>query len=208
MTWGRRIVLTVGPGRQRRAVRTDRERKATVADGKNGGSNREPEQSVQEQMASERHHVGIALGRGPVPRLLEKGREAERIEEGGAPAQPANLRGFRCIALRENDEDATRWQFRKGKPDEVVIWIDPTLASNDGEVVRQWAIAGAGIIARSEWSIADDLRAGRLVELLPDFAMPSADIVALLPARRGRSARTAQFVEFLQRALQPVPWRS
>ncbi|MBK3397518.1 MULTISPECIES: LysR family transcriptional regulator [Methylobacterium] len=124
-----------------------------------------------------------------------------------APVIPDDLRGHACIALRENDEDVTLWRFvRDGR--EARVRIEPRLASNDGEVVRGWALAGRGVILRSEWDVADDLRAGRLVRLLPDFAAPEAPVVALLGARRrARAARTRRFLDALAAALDPAPWR-
>jgi DNA-binding transcriptional LysR family regulator len=119
------------------------------------------------------------------------------------------LRAHACIALRENDEDVTLWMFRSvGALDEHRVRIEPNLASNDGEVVRIWALAGRGIIVRSEWDLVEDVRAGRLIRLLPDYALPPTPVVALLGARRrARTARTDRFLDALQRSLEPVPWR-
>jgi DNA-binding transcriptional LysR family regulator len=126
----------------------------------------------------------------------------------GVPTAPADLRAHACLALRENDEDVTLWRFRAGDAPPAAVRVRPRLASNDGDVVREWAVAGAGVIVRSEWSVADDLRAGRLVRLLAAYALPRADVVALVGARAGRSARTARFVEHLRGWLRPPPWRA
>jgi DNA-binding transcriptional LysR family regulator len=127
----------------------------------------------------------------------------------GRPKNPGDLRAHACIALRENDEDVTLWMFRSvGALDEHRVRIEPNLASNDGEVVRIWALAGRGIIVRSEWDLVEDVRAGRLIRLLPDYALPPTPVVALLGARRrARTARTDRFLDALQRSLEPVPWR-
>src|SRR5712672_2365228 len=130
------------------------------------------------------------------------------LSRAGILSGPADLLKHNCIALRENDEDVTMWRFKpaqRGKP--VRIRIEPTLSSNDGEVTHDWALAGAGVIMRSEWDVADDLRAGRLVRVLNDWRLPPANIVALLGARHGRSARTARFLELLHTMLTPAPWR-
>jgi DNA-binding transcriptional LysR family regulator len=132
----------------------------------------------------------------------------EYLSRAGTPSRPQDLLKHKCIALRENEEDVTMWRFkpaRRGNP--VRIRIEPALSSNDGEVTHDWALAEAGVIIRSEWDVADDLRAGRLVRVLKDWRLPSANIVALLGARNGRSARTARFLELLQANLTPVPWR-
>ena len=62
---------------------------------------------------------------------------------------------------------------------------------------------------RSEWDVADDLRSGRLVRLLPDHRLPNADVVALLnPDGGGRARRTQAFLEMLSAALAVPPWRT
>jgi DNA-binding transcriptional LysR family regulator len=75
----------------------------------------------------------------------------------------------------------------------AVIRIHPALSSNDGAVIRDWALQGQGIMLRSEWHVAGDLAAGRLVALLPEWDTPDADVTALLGRRHGRSARTTAF---------------
>lgn len=126
----------------------------------------------------------------------------------GEPTTPKSLLDFRCLALRENDEDVTLWRFTVPEGGSIQVRITPSLSSNDGDVMREWGLAGHGIILRSEWSIADDLKAGRLVRLLGHYRPPSADVVALVGPRRGRSARTSRFVQYLRESLSPTPWRS
>ena len=86
------------------------------------------------------------------------------IKRHGAPDKPGDLRQHACLALRENDEDVTLWHFARdrGKRAPDIIRIDPMLASNDGEVVKAWSLAGIGLILRSEWDVADDLRSGHV----------------------------------------------
>ena len=118
---------------------------------------------------------------------------------------PRDLADHRCLAIRENDEDVTLWRFH-GQRQEIVR-IDPVLSSNDGAVIREWALSGQGIVIRSEWDIAHDLAAGRLREVLPGWKIAPADVVALLGSRHGRSARTTAFLALLKKSLAPPPWR-
>ena len=126
----------------------------------------------------------------------------------GEPAQPADLAGHACLALRQNDEDVTLWRFVDRQRKTIPVRINPAMASNDGEVVRVWALAGLGIMVRSEWDTADDLRAGRLRRVLSRYRLPSADVVALLGDRGGRTARAEAFLRLLKENLQPIPWRT
>jgi DNA-binding transcriptional LysR family regulator len=124
-----------------------------------------------------------------------------------APKQPRELAGHDCIVLRENHEDVTLWRFRR-KRAEAAVRVPAILSSNDGEVAKQWALKGKGVILRSEWDVADSLASGRLVRLLPDWSLPDADVVALVASRAGLSARVRLFLGFLQDRFKPVPpWR-
>jgi DNA-binding transcriptional LysR family regulator len=125
----------------------------------------------------------------------------------GEPDEPSELTGHACLALRQNDEDVTLWRFVDRHRKTIPVRITPAMSSNDGEVVRAWALAGLGIMVRSEWDVADDVRAGRLQRVLSRFRLPSADVVALLGGRSGRTARANAFLRALQDSLRRNPWR-
>ncbi|WP_271274139.1 LysR substrate-binding domain-containing protein [Aliamphritea hakodatensis] len=125
------------------------------------------------------------------------------IEEMGCPETPRDLLKHQCIALRENNEDVTVWQFthqHTGKED--VVRITPALACNEGRVIKDWARSGLGIIMRSEWDVQPQLESGELVRLLPDYSLPAANIVALLSTPvTTRSARVSGFLSMLKAQL-------
>ena len=125
-----------------------------------------------------------------------------------APLQsPSDLARHRCLVVRENDEDVTLWRFLHVTREPQTVRIRPTMCSNDGTLIREWAIAGQGIAIRSEWNVAEDLAAGRLKRVLPGWEVPAADVVAMLGTRFGRSARTTAFLAMLRQSLSPAPWR-
>jgi len=120
---------------------------------------------------------------------------------------PSDLVRHRCLVVRENDEDVTLWRFLHASREPETVRIRPTMCSNDGAVVREWALAGQGLAIRSEWNIAADIAAGRLKRVLPSWEVPPADVVAMLGTRFGRSARTTAFLAMLRQSLSPAPWR-
>lgn len=126
------------------------------------------------------------------------------VEQHGQPAEPADLRHHRCIALRENDEDVTLWRFRSTAGEQASVRVDPILASNDGEVTKALAMAGLGITIRSEWDVADEIRSGQLVPLLASWRLPNADITALLGRRGDRSARVSDFLKLLRARMKKL----
>lgn len=122
------------------------------------------------------------------------------LKQHGTPASPADLKHHRCIVIRERDEVYGQWQLRCGSLKQTVKVQGP-VSTNDGETALDWALQGLGILQRSAWHVAPYLRSGRLVQVLSDWELPSADIHAVYPARRNLSAKVIAFVDHLSARL-------
>lgn len=118
------------------------------------------------------------------------------LRRAGEPRNPAELAAHRCIVHRQNDETAGIWRFTHAGQSESVR-VAASLASNDGDIVRGWALAGQGLLIRSEWDAAKYLASGRLRRVLSDYALAPADLYALYPGQRHLSARTRLFIDAL-----------
>jgi DNA-binding transcriptional LysR family regulator len=79
-------------------------------------------------------------------------------------------------------------------------------ASNNYGAVRDVALAGGGICLLSEFMIADDLAAGRLVRVLPEWHTRVTEVHAVYPARHNLPPRLTLFLDHLAKALNPPPW--
>jgi DNA-binding transcriptional LysR family regulator len=130
------------------------------------------------------------------------------LAKSGALDSPQDLAHHRCGIVREDNADVTLWSLADARGNKKAVRLQPSFTSNDGEVIRSWALDGLGIVERSEWSIEGDLRAGRLVEILPGWVLPDADVIALLNPRTLRAARIQAFVDHLGRAMSTPPWRA
>lgn len=124
----------------------------------------------------------------------------------GVPAHPRELVSHATICIRENDENVSLWHYRKGST-RSAIRVSPTMVSNDGEVARTWAQAGLGVVLRSQWDVEHLVAQGKLVRLLADWQFDSADIVALVPSRRGNTLRVKACVEHLRAAFAEPAWQ-
>ena len=75
--------------------------------------------------------------------------------------------------------------------------------------MHEWALAGKGLAWRSVWEVGDDLKCGRLVALLDDYAAPPVGIYALFPQRRHLPLRVRLFMDQLKKAFgDPEYWES
>jgi DNA-binding transcriptional LysR family regulator len=117
------------------------------------------------------------------------------------------------LALRENDEDVTRLRFTQhdaaGKriSKAVTVRLNSVLSSNDGTVVRDWAVDGLGVAARSEWDCARLIAEGKLRRVLPSWRLEPTPVMALMPTRQGLTIRQRVFLEAAKEAFNPPPWR-
>lgn len=118
------------------------------------------------------------------------------LAQAGEPTTPAELQSHQCIVIRESDETYGMWHLAQNNREQT-IKVQGRVTSNDGEAAVQWALDGMGILLRSEWDIARYLDSGRLRHVLPEWSLPSANVVAVYPTRHHLSARTRAFLDFL-----------
>lgn len=129
------------------------------------------------------------------------------VAQHGRPKLPRDLLEHSCAVIRENQDDATLWSFSAPGQIPAGVRVTPSMSSNDGAVIKHWVVAGLGVMVRSEWDVAEELRTGSLVELLPDWTLPSIDIVAVFRSRGGRVRRTTRFVQLLRAAMRQPSWK-
>ncbi len=158
--------------------------------------------SVQGQRASE--WTGRKLARNQ--RVLVAAPQYLRTH--GVPETPADLAGHACLVVREHEQRFDVWTLQKERDrSEARVRVRGPLASNSGELVRDWCLAGRGIMLRSLWDIAPALAAGRLVRVLPGHAMVDADIHWLAPHTHAVPRRIRLLVDFLAERFRGEPWK-
>lgn len=118
----------------------------------------------------------------------------------GTPKVPNDLARHNCIGIRQGEEAYGVWRLSSGRGRHATVESIKTrggLTTNDGEIAVNWALDGHGIVMRAEWDVGRHLRSGRLVQVLPQYATPDADIYAVYPQRHQLAARVRAFVDFL-----------
>lgn len=80
----------------------------------------------------------------------------------------------------------------------------PTL--NNGDTCRAAALADRGIILQPDFLIYQDLKAGALVELMPNFRAAELGIFAVYPTRKQLPLKVRRLVDFLVAALREPVW--
>lgn len=113
----------------------------------------------------------------------------------GVPLQPSDLADHACIVHRVAQDDS-QWRLI-GKDGEVSVTVQGPLSTNNHAAVRSAALGGLGIALLPEYQIVDDLRAGRLRLVLPDYTSEPLPAYLVYPSRRHLAPRTRVVIDFL-----------
>ena len=128
----------------------------------------------------------------------------------GTPAHPNELARHACLTLSSDASQTRGWAFRvpNGSTDELIHFKPGgPLDCSDGQVLHDWCLGGWGVAWRSTWEVESELAAGRLVELLADFAAPANGIYAVFSQRKHLPLRVRLWIDFLKHSYgQPQFW--
>ena len=127
------------------------------------------------------------------------------FKRAGKPKTLADLARHNCLVTCTEEGAADSWNFvDKGKP--VSVKVGGNLQCNDGEVLTRWAMAGEGLAWRSAWEVNEEVKRGRLVTTLDEYAIPGNNVYAVYPERRLLPAKVKFFIEFLRKAFGDPPY--
>jgi DNA-binding transcriptional LysR family regulator len=111
------------------------------------------------------------------------------LAEHGKPESPDELPRHTCLNFISGIAAST-WLVRDSKP----IKVASRVVANQASMLMELARTGLGIVRLTELQVADDLAAGRLVELFPEHQCLEEDpIFAVYESRRHLSARVRTF---------------
>jgi DNA-binding transcriptional LysR family regulator len=117
------------------------------------------------------------------------------IEAHGRPEQLAELAERNC--LRHVNYPYDEWRFVDRKGTSASVRISGRLVCNSGETLRRAALDGIGIALAAGFLVHDDLEAGRLVRLLPEYRPVELSMIAVYPHRHHLSAKVRTFIDML-----------
>ena len=126
------------------------------------------------------------------------------LKSRGSPTTLGDLSAHDCLLFRERSEPFGTWRMKGPRGNESVKVTGP-VGSNHSDIVRNWALDGHGIIMLSVWDVAPDIQAGRLCQVLPDWAQP-ADVWAVSANRTEASPKLKVCIEHLKNGLTRGPF--
>jgi len=113
----------------------------------------------------------------------------------GEPADPKDLAGHDCLLYALNAR-GQGWSFT-GPNGPVSVQVQGPLRANNGDVLAAAAEAGLGVVMMPTFIVCDQLRAGTLRTLMPQWTPLTTGIHCVYPPGRHLSAKVRAFVDFL-----------
>ncbi|MBV8466692.1 MAG: LysR family transcriptional regulator [Burkholderiales bacterium] len=109
---------------------------------------------------------------------------------------PSELAAHNCLAFHRGGKPFRQWRFRQND-----TWVEVNVGGDrsvdDASLGREWAVAGAGVILKTDVDVRHDLQSGALVRLLPKWEADPYPLHLVLPSSRFIPNRVRQFVDFL-----------
>src|SRR5260221_4936128 len=152
--------------------------------------------------------IDVALRMGAMP---DSNMTARRIAEGrhivvaapaylqrhGTPMSPGELISHQAVIYTRGGGGES-WTFRKATA-EVSVVLQGRLKVTAAEGMREAVSCEMGLAVASEWNFSPELRAGKGVAILEDWALPTTNLAAVYPTGRLASTKARAFVSFVER---------
>ena len=131
------------------------------------------------------------------------------LHKHGVPQSVEALAGHNCLLYMLGGRVHDRWRFSDGKREQGIS-VKGDRVSDDADVVRRWAVSGAGLVYKSWLDVAGDVRAGRLQVLLPELRGEPTPLNLICAHRAQLSKPVLLLREFVQarcaELLADAPW--
>lgn len=120
------------------------------------------------------------------------------LQRHAAPVTPEDLRDHQCLLLGTVDYVRDEWQLKSKAGNATFVPRGPSFSVNDMEAMAVATREGAGIGLLAGFTAIEDLRAGRLVRVLPEYHTYERNVYAVYTSRQFVDAKITRFIEVLK----------
>ncbi|WP_199555985.1 LysR family transcriptional regulator [Sandaracinobacteroides hominis] len=129
------------------------------------------------------------------------------LDRAGRPAHPADLGRHQCMRYL-NAPNPSVWQFEGPGGSDYSVTVSGPLATTNGGALLPALLAGEGIAMLPDFLVWEELAAGRLEALLPDWTRPEMALFLVTPPSPLRPQRVRLLMDWIAQRLQRPPWQA
>ncbi len=97
------------------------------------------------------------------------------------------------------------WHYRDATGEEASVQVSVRLRATNGNMLRDAAIAGLGVVRQPSFIVAEALERGDLVRVLPEVAWTGLAIHVVYPETRHLSAKARAFIDHVRASIGTAP---
>ncbi len=127
------------------------------------------------------------------------------LDRHGRPEHPDDLKHHACLGYAYLPTP-DRWHFSDAAGTIVSVAPEGPLRANNADALAPALRAGLGLAVQPDFTVWDDLRAGRLERVMPGWQPPPIALNLVMPPGLPRPARVSALIAFLEGAFAAVPW--
>lgn len=125
------------------------------------------------------------------------------------PKVPADLREHHCIASHCGAPGLpvgfAAWRLQRGAT-RLEVRFEPRVMVADPSLAYQLALAGSGVALLKQHAAHNEVEAGRLVRVLPEWEAEPVQLYALHASRLSASPKVSAFLAFLRQRFDRADW--
>jgi DNA-binding transcriptional LysR family regulator len=139
---------------------------------------------------------------GPIQSLLVA--SPNYLKGMGRPADPCELERDHITLSMGEDDTNQQWELHGPGGEVRQVALRPRVAGSDFPLLRSLARRGIGITLLPETMCAEELRAGELEVVLPEWRLPVGICHAVFASRRGLLPAVRVFIDYLAERMPPL----
>ena len=165
-------------------------------------------------LAAEGIDVALRIAREPSRNLVARAIAPVRLvvcasplylRRRGAPSHPSELAHHETLSYSYL-EAGDVWHFARPGEEAVSVQIKPSVHATNGDILRELALAGGGIVMQPSFIVGADLMRGTLVPLLQEWKSLELTLYAVYLSRRQLSPKVRAFIDHVVESVGKEPY--
>ena len=126
------------------------------------------------------------------------------VEQYGEPKTPKELVDHNVITY-QFQQSPWEWEFKAANSPPITVPVTGDVQMNNSLAIREAVLAGVGITRTPTFVVGEDIKAGRLVTLLPQYELLEVSIYVMFPQRQYLAPKVRAFVDFMAERFEGTP---
>ncbi|CAA0102679.1 HTH-type transcriptional regulator DmlR [BD1-7 clade bacterium] len=122
----------------------------------------------------------------------------------GTPKEPEDLKAHNVVTY-QYQESPWEWEFTVAKSEPKRVTVSGSVQMNNSLAIREAVLAGVGISRMPTFAVGEDIKSGRLIQLLPKYSLLEHSIYLVFPERHHMAPKTRAFIDYMVERMEGNP---